>query len=74
MSKLVNGSRRYGVWIKIDDAFPWFELNESYRTKSEAQMGAEEKLNAAKLKVVNMSTLDNEDKKHMPLIRIKAIH
>ena len=72
MSKLENGSRRYSVWIKVDDALPWFELSESYRTKNEAQTGAKQKLGAARVKVVDMSTLEHESERQLPLIKIRA--
>jgi hypothetical protein len=74
MSNLENGSRRYSIWIKVDDALPWFELSESYRTKNEAQTGAKQKIGATKVKVVNMSTLEHEGERQLPLIRIKATH
>ena len=74
MSKLDNGSRRYSVWIKVDDTLPWFELSESYRTKDEAQMGAKLKLGAARVRVVNMSNPEHENEGQLPLIKIRATH
>jgi len=52
MSKLQ--SQTYTTWIKIDDTFPWIELGETFRTKTEAQESAKEKLNAAKIKIIKM--------------------
>jgi hypothetical protein len=74
MSKLENGVRRYSVWIKVDDALPWFELSESYRTKNEAQTGAKQKLGATRVKVVNMSNPEHENEGQLPLIKIRATH
>ena len=74
MSKLDNGSRRYSVWIKVDDTLPWFELSESYRTKNEAQTGAKQKLGAARVKVVNMCNPEHENEGQLPLIKIRATH
>jgi len=74
MSKLENGSRRYSVWIKVDEALPWFELSESYRTKSEAQTDAKQKLGAARVKVVNMCNPEHENEGQLPLIKIRATH
>ena len=74
MSKLENGSRRYSVWIKVDDALPWFELSESYRTKNEAQTGAKTKLGAARVKVVNMYSIEHDREGQLQLIKIRATH
>jgi hypothetical protein len=54
MSKLEHGRQRYTTWIKIDDSLPWIELREAFRTKTEAQQSAKEKLSAVKIKVVRL--------------------
>lgn len=74
MSKLEDTSRRYSVWIKIDDTLPWIELSETYRTRNEAQTAAKQKLGTAKVKIVNMSTLEHESERQLPLIKIRATH
>jgi hypothetical protein len=41
----------YSAWIKIDESLPWIELEETFRTKAEAQKAAKERLSKAKIKI-----------------------
>jgi hypothetical protein len=72
MDKVKSGSKRYGVWIQIDKTLPWIELEETYRTKNEAVVAAKQKLNAMKIKVVDMFTPEHKSEAYVPLIKIKA--
>jgi hypothetical protein len=53
MHKAEN-ERAYTAWIKIDDSLPWIELREAFSTKTEAHDSAQEKINAAKIKIVKL--------------------
>jgi len=50
----------YSAWIKIDESFPWIELEETFQTKAEAQKAAKERLSKAKIKI---SKLPKQEKK-----------
>jgi hypothetical protein len=72
MHKAKSGSRRYGVWIQIEDTLPWIELEETYRTKNEAVVAAKQKLNAIRIKVVGMFTSEHEGEVYVPLTKVKV--
>ena len=54
MTKLEHENPTYTTWIKIDDSLPWIELTETFKTKTEAQVSAKEKLNAVRIKIVKL--------------------
>jgi hypothetical protein len=72
MHKLASETGGYGVWIKIADTLPWIELEQAFQTKSEAQSATRQMLNAVKIKIVNMSTVERESERYVPLIKIRA--
>lgn len=46
--------RMYIVWIKIDEKLPWIELTGGYRTRRQAKKAAEEILNRAETKIIEI--------------------
>jgi hypothetical protein len=44
----------YSAWIKIDDSFPWIELEEAFQTKAEAQKRVKELLSRARIKIAKL--------------------
>ena len=72
MNKMKSGNRQYSVWIQINNTLPWIELEETYRSRNEAIVAAKQKLNAIKIKIVDMSAPEQESEIFVPSIKIKA--
>ncbi len=72
MSKF--GSGRYGVWIRIEEALPWIELEQTYGTRKEALLAAKLKLRDVKVEVVDMAKPANEGERCVPMIKIGTQH
>ncbi|MEM3702905.1 MAG: hypothetical protein QXX79_00565 [Candidatus Bathyarchaeia archaeon] len=58
----------YAVWIKIDEALPWVELNGTYQTREEARKTAKQLLSKVKVKIVRVK---RESRKMKALVTIK---
>lgn len=44
----------YVVTIKIDEALPWMELKDEYKTKKEARKAAREFLKSVEMKIIEI--------------------
>jgi hypothetical protein len=43
------------VWVKIDETFPWIELNGEYQSRKEAREAAKQTLRNAKIKIIEVA-------------------
>ena len=60
------------MWIQIDKTLPWIELEETFSTKNEAVVATKQKLNAMKIKVIDLLASKPENEVCVPLIKIRA--
>ena len=73
---ITNSSRQvvvenlYATWIRIDETLPWLELKGEYATRREARQAAEQALNRAMLKIVNIPQ-EGKPLKALATVRIR---